>query len=100
MAHLKSGREIHRSHLAAHRLDDLRPAMARVHAPQPGAAVEDLAAVVRPVMHAFGAHHQPRRLPELAICRKRHPEGGLLERLLRVSELSLVFGTLIPLASL
>src|SRR6185295_13227297 len=34
MAHLEGGREIHLRDLALDRLDDLRPAMPRVHAPK------------------------------------------------------------------
>jgi len=79
MAHLEGGREVHRRDLALDRLDDLRAAMPRVHAPEPGSAVEHLAAFGRPVVHAFGAREQARRLLELAVRRERHPEGRLLE---------------------
>src|SRR5262245_20613836 len=58
----------------------LRPAMAGVHAPQAGSAVENLPPFGRPVVHALGAGEKARRLLELAVRRKRHPEGGLLEQ--------------------
>ena len=79
MTHLEGRREVHRGDLALDRLDDLRAAVPRVHAPQPGSPVENLAAFGRPVVHAFGAREQARRLLELAVRRERHPEGRLLE---------------------
>ena len=52
VAHLERRREVHLGRLLGDRLDDLRPAVAGVDAPQAGDAVEDLAAVRRPVVHA------------------------------------------------
>jgi len=79
VAHLEGRREIHLGRLALDGLDDLRPAVPGIDAPQAGTGVEDLAPFGRPVMHALGAHQQPRRLLELPVRRERHPEGALLE---------------------
>src|SRR3954466_13766884 len=76
--HLESRREVHFRRLALDRLDDLRPAMPRVHTPQAGARVEDLTALGRPVVHALGTDEEPRRLLELAVRGERHPERGML----------------------
>jgi hypothetical protein len=75
MAHLKGGREFHGAELLGHRLGDLAPAVAGVHAPQARDAIEHLAAVGGPVVHALGARQQPRISLELAVGRERHPEG-------------------------
>ena len=79
VAHLERGREVHLRDLALHRLDDLRPAVAGVYAPQARGAVEHLAALWRPVIHALGTGKEARRLLELPVRRERHPEGSLLE---------------------
>ena len=46
-----------------------------VDAPEARDAVEDLAAVGRPVVHALGAREQARVRLELPVGRERHPEG-------------------------
>jgi hypothetical protein len=79
MAHVEGRREVHLRNLLLHRGDDLRPAMAGVDAPETGLTVEDLASLGRPVMHAFGANQEPRRLLELPVRRVRHPERRLLQ---------------------
>ncbi len=73
--HLEERRVIERPGLPPYRLDDPGPAMARVHAPQPGGAVEDLAAVFGGVMHVLRRHEYARRGLELAVRGKRHPES-------------------------
>ena len=75
VAHLERRREVHLGGLVLDRLHDLRPRMAGVHAPQAGHAVEDLAALVVPVVHARGLGQQARRLLELAVGREGHPVG-------------------------
>ena len=75
MAHLEAGRIVELQKLLAHRVGDLRPRVAGVHAPQARRAVEHLAAVVAPVVHALGAHEQARVLLELPVRRERHPIG-------------------------
>ena len=98
VAHLESRREIHLRRLALDRLHNLRPAVARVDAPQSRAGVENLAAFRRPVVHALGTSEQPRRLLELPVRRERHPERRLLEA---GSELrALVHAASLPYASL
>ena len=56
------------------RLGDLLAAVPRVHAPQSGHAVQNLASVVRPVVHALCAFEQARIGFELPIGGERHPE--------------------------
>jgi hypothetical protein len=79
VAHLESRREVHLRDLALYRLDNFRPAMTGIDAPQARGAVEHLAPFGRPVVHAFGAGKEARRLLELPVGRERHPEGRLLE---------------------
>jgi hypothetical protein len=79
MAHLEGGREVHLLDLPLDCLDDLRPAVAGVHAPQARGAVEHLASLGCPVVHALRALEQPRRLLELPVRGERHPEGRPLE---------------------
>ncbi len=74
VAHLERRRVVHDRDLLRHRLGDLAPTVAGVDAPEPGDAVEHLAAVRGPVVHALGAREQARRGLELAICGERHPE--------------------------
>jgi hypothetical protein len=74
MSHLERRRVLHRGELLADRLGDFLAAMAGVHAPQPRDAIEHLAAVVGPVVHALGARQQTRVGLELTIRRERHPE--------------------------
>ena len=76
MAHLEGRRIIHLGGLALDGLCDPGPAMARVAAPQPRRPVEDLPPVGGGVMHPLGLHEHPRRLLELAVRGKRHPEGA------------------------
>ena len=45
MAHLEGRRVVELAHLLGDRLDDLRPAVAGIDAPEAGGAVEDLAPV-------------------------------------------------------
>ena len=75
VAHLEGRREVHLPGLPADGLDDARPGMAGVHAPQPGDRVEHLAPLGRPVVHALGAGEKPRRALELPVGSKGHPEG-------------------------
>ncbi len=75
MAELERRRVVECRELLRDGLDDLPPPVPGHHAPESRRAVEDLPAVVRPVVHALGAREQPRRGLELAIRRERHPEG-------------------------
>ncbi len=74
MAHLERRRVFHRRELLAHRLGDFLAAVPGVDAPQSGDAVENLAAVVGPVVHALGAREQTRLRFELTVGGERHPE--------------------------
>ncbi len=74
MAHLEGGRIVEFGDLLLHRFGDLRPRMARVAAPEPGGAVEDLPALGVGVVHVLGGHEHARRLLELPVGRERHPE--------------------------
>ena len=75
MTHLEGAGEVELADLLADRLDDLRPAMAGVDAPQSRGAVEHASPVVGRVVHALGADEQARRLLVLPVRRERHPEG-------------------------
>jgi hypothetical protein len=57
---------------------DLAAPVAEGYAEESGAAVEELAAVVRPVVDALGAGEEPRVLLEVTVRRERKPE--VLER--------------------
>src|SRR4030095_12807819 len=72
-SHLEERRVVERTGLATYRLDDLRPAMPRVHAPQPGGAVEDLTPVLGRIVHVLRRHEYTRRGLELAVRGKRQP---------------------------
>jgi hypothetical protein len=74
MAHLETAGKIELANLLADCLDDLRPAMTGIDAPQSGCTVEHAASVGCGVMRAFGADDQARRLLILAVRRERHPE--------------------------
>ncbi len=75
MAHLEGRRIIQLRHLILHCLDDFRPRMAGIHTPQPGGAVQHLAAIGGVVMHVLGTDEHARTRLEMAVRRKRHPEG-------------------------
>src|SRR5690606_33042362 len=62
VAHLERGREVELRRLLADRLDDPRPAVAGVDAPEAGLTIEDLAALRGPVVHPLGTREQARRL--------------------------------------
>src|SRR5690606_1397353 len=79
VAHLERGREIELRRLLADRLDDPRPAVAGVDAPEAGLAIEDLAALRGPVVHPLGRAAQAMRLLALPFGRRGQPEGGTLE---------------------
>ena len=74
MAHLEGAGEIELADLLADRLDDLRPAMSGIDAPQTRGAVEHLASIVGGEVHALGADEQARRPLILPVRRERHPE--------------------------
>ena len=74
MAHLEGRRIIQFAGLLADRLDDLRAVVAGVDTPQPGRRVEHLVALGGRIVHAVRRHEHARRLLELAVCGKRHPE--------------------------
>ena len=75
VAHLERRRVFHGAELLRHRLGDFAPAVPGVHAPQARDAIEHLAAVGSPVVHALGARQQPRIAFELPIGGKGHPES-------------------------
>src|SRR5262249_11166449 len=60
MPHLEGRRVVELARLALNRFDDLAPSVPGVHAPKPGAAVENLPPVVAPVVHALGRGEQAR----------------------------------------
>ena len=74
VTHLERRRVLHRRELLAHRLRDFLATVPGVDAPQSGDAVENLAAVVGPVVHALGAREQTRLRFELTVGGERHPE--------------------------
>ena len=74
MAHLERGRIVEVHQLALDRGGDLPAAVAGIDAPEPGRAVDHLAAVDGGVVHALGGGEQPRRRLELPVGRERHPE--------------------------
>ena len=74
VAELEGRREIERRDALLHRLDHLGMAVAEIGAPQARRAVQDVAAVVRAVMHALGADHKARVRLELAVRGERLPE--------------------------
>ena len=75
VAELEGRREVHALGLRLDRGHDLLVPVTRVAAPQPGGAVQDLAAAGRVVVHALGARHQARFLLVAPVRRERHPEG-------------------------
>ena len=75
MPHLEGRRIIKLRHLVLHGLNDLRPRMTRIHAPQACRAVKDLAAVGGRVVHVPGADHHARVRLELPVRGERHPES-------------------------
>ena len=80
MTHLEAAGEVELADLLADRLDDLRPAVTGIDAPQPRRSVEHAAPVRGRVVHAFGAHEQARRALILAVRRERHPKGFKIVR--------------------
>ena len=91
MAHLERGRVIQRLKLPLHGLRDLFAAMPRVHAPKPGHAIENFAAIRARVVHPLGGNQNARMGLELAVRRERHPVGGKVE-LVRKGGLGLAHG--------
>ncbi len=80
MAHLEGRAEIHGCGLLLNRFNDFWMAVAGIDAPQTGCAVEDLAAVVRRVMHAGGGYQHARFGLELPIGSEGHPEVVGIDR--------------------
>ena len=75
MAHVEGRGEVQRLQGFGHRAGDFRATMSGIDAPQAGHAIEDLAAVVGPEVHALGARQDAGLRLELAIGRKWHPVG-------------------------
>ena len=75
VAHLEGGRELHLLDLLRHGGGDLAARVASVDTPEPGHAVEHLAALRRPVVHAAALGQQARLVLELPVGGERHPEG-------------------------
>src|SRR6185437_13150947 len=78
MAELERRRVIERSRLLPNGGGNLITAMTGVDTPQSGRTIEDLAAVIRGVVHVLGRDEHPWRALERTICGERHPE--LVER--------------------
>ncbi len=74
VAHLEGRREVERRNLLRDRGDDFVAAVARIHAPEAGAAVQHFTSVRRAVIHALRRFQQARRGLELAVGGERHPE--------------------------
>ena len=74
MSHLERRRVVELARLLLYRFGDLRPAVARVRAPQARRAVEHLAPVSRDEMHVARRDEHARRFLELPVRRERHPE--------------------------
>ncbi len=81
MAELEAGGVVHDAGLARDRLDDLLAAVAGVHAPQAGGAVQHLAAVGRGVVHALGRRQHAGMRLELLVGGEGHPEMGQVGQL-------------------
>ena len=92
MAKLEGRREVHALGLRLDRRHDRLVPVARVAAPEPGRAVQDLAAARRVVVHALGARHQARLLLVAPVRRKRHPEGFEIVGILGVVDVVEVHG--------
>ncbi len=75
MAHLKRRRIVHLVELLEDGRLDLLAAVPGIDAPQARRAVDDLAALRRPVVNALGLGQHPRVLLELPVRRERHEEG-------------------------
>ncbi len=75
MAHLEGRRVVHLLELLGDRRLDLLAAVAGIHAPQAGRAVDDLAAFRRPVVDALGLRKHARVGLELPVRGERHEEG-------------------------
>ena len=75
MAELEGRRVVELGGLRLDRLDDRVAVMPGIGAPQPGRAVDQLAAVRREIEHVLGAGDQARPRLEGAVGRERHPIG-------------------------
>ena len=84
MAERERRGKIEDARLLAYRLDDFRPAMAGIDAPQRRQAVEHFLAFDRGVVHAFGRSDHARRKLERAVVRVGHPVVLEVERLRRL----------------
>ena len=80
MAELEGGSIIQFAGLFANRLGDLRPAVAGIDAPEAGRRIENLAPVMRGIVHILCTDEEARLLLELAVCRERHPERAKIVR--------------------
>ncbi|CCF20123.1 protein of unknown function [Pseudorhizobium banfieldiae] len=80
MAELEGGSIIQFACLFANRLGDLRPAVAGIDAPEAGRRIENLAPVMRRIVHILCTDEEARLLLELAVCRERHPERAKIVR--------------------
>ncbi len=73
VAHVEGRREVHLFQRLGHGLADFLAAMAGIDAPQAGDAVQDLAAIGRPVMHAPGVRKNAGLGLEVAVGAEGHP---------------------------
>jgi hypothetical protein len=74
VGHLERRGEVHFRRLRLDGRHHLGPVVAGVDAPQPGYAIEDLPAMVVPVVHAGGLDQHARSLLELPAGGEGHPE--------------------------
>ena len=74
VAHLERRRVVHLGNLRGDGLADFLAAMAGIHAPQTSDAVENLAAVLGPVVHAAAFGQQARGGLVLAVGGEGHPQ--------------------------
>ena len=81
VAQLEARGVVHDAGLAGNRIDDFLAAVAGVHAPQAGRAVQDLATVGRRVVHAFRCRQHAGMRLELFVGSEGHPEMGQVGQL-------------------
>src|SRR5690606_40700835 len=74
MAHLEGWRVVNLCRLTLDCLGDFGPTVASIHAPQTSSPVEHLPAIRGSIMHVLCSNQHSRRLLELPVCGKRHPE--------------------------
>ncbi len=95
MAHLESRRIIKFGRLTRDRLDDLRPGMSGIDAPQACRAIENSAAIIRGVVHVLRRDEHARGLLELPFAENGIQNASrLLGEGMRVGAFMLILGAL------